>query len=170
MTVNYNDTAQGRIRTFLWDELKANNILDENDYIADGFDIPLIPIIPVQQIPEFNNLIGDKPYLVYTFDNVSYSDTMWWVCHERLAFSIISADYGKIIQIMQFMTDLFRRLDESATDINNAQADSKFKFFMFAVVSMTSPEPFEQEGGRQMAMIELDFKYSRELDSKGRFL
>lgn len=170
MTVNYTDTAQGRIRSFLWNELTTNKILNENDYIADGFDIPLIPIIPVQQIPEFNNLIGDKPYLVYTFDNVNYSDTMWWVCHERLAFSIISADYNKIIQISNFMVDLFRRMDESATDINNFQNDSKFKFFMFAVTSITSPEPFEQEGGRQMASLELDFKYSRELDSNGRYL
>lgn len=166
---DYNISAVGQLRLYIWDKLKEYNILDENDYIADGFDTPLIPIIPSQQIPEFNNLIGDKPYIVYTFNVGPYGDE-WWVCEESVVFSIVSSDYGKIIEITQFLADILRRMDETALEINTwANQTTKFKFFSSSLTYISSPLPFDEEGGRQFGEIEFTYKYSRFLDSGGRF-
>lgn len=169
MTVDYTDTAVGKIRAFLWDQLKANSIVDSFNYIADGFTTPLVPIIPVQQVPEFNNLIGNKPYIIYDYDINSYDD-QWFICNEKIILTVVSSSFEEIIKITQFIIDLFRRMDETAVDINAWQGgDTKFKFFSFVLANASSPGPYEEEGGRQMAEIEIDYKYSRYLDENGRF-
>lgn len=166
---NYADSAVTKVRDFLWDNLVNDNILDVNDYIADGFKKPIIPIIPAQQAPETNNLIGNETYIVYDFDVSSYGD-QWWVCGETVLFSIISNEYGKIIEITNYMIDLFRRLDNVAKEINASLApDSKFKFYYVSIQSATSPSPYTEEGGRQIGQVEIKYEYSR-LISNGRFL
>jgi len=55
MTADYTKVAVYDIRMAIWDELKNAGILDPNDYYPDGFTDPLIPIVPSQQVPEFNN-------------------------------------------------------------------------------------------------------------------
>ena len=166
---NYAETAFSMVRLFLWDKLKESNILSSSDYIADGFISPLIPIIPVQQVPEFNNLIGNKPYIIYDYDIEFYSEE-WWICEEKLVFTIVASEFEKIVEITQFMVDLFRRMDESAGDINDWQTGSKFKFFTFILSGAQSPTPYEEEGGRQMGEVSVIYRYSRELDSGNRFV
>lgn len=170
MTVNYADTAISKIRSYLWESLVDADILLESDYIADGFIQALVPIIPTQQVPEFNNLIGNKTYIIYDTDITEYYD-QWWICQENAVFTIVSTDYTKITEIAQFMVDLFRRMDESATDINEWQPNiSKFNFYTFTLKAASAPTPAPEEGGRQMAEIEISYKYSRNLDSAKRFV
>ena len=169
MTANYADTAVSKIRSYIWDNLLISKIMKESDYVADNFITPLVPIIPTQQVPEFNNLIGNKTYIVYDFEVMDYDD-QWWICQENLILTIVSNDYGKIVEITQFLVDLFRRTDESAVDINNWQDSlSKFKFHTFILKSASSPVPVTEEGGRQFGSVEITYKYSRNLDSTGRF-
>ena len=171
MTVDYTKLAISEIRNYLWTKLKEYNLLDPNDYIADGFDIPLVPIIPSQQVPEFNNLIGDKPYIVYDFSVEDYGDDQWWICQESALFSIVSTDYLLISAITNAMVDIFRRMDESARDLNTSiGASNLFKFHTFKLNMASAPAPFTEEGGRQIGQIEIMYKYSRNLDSNGRFL
>lgn len=169
MTVNYADSAVSKIRSYIWDKLTENQILLERDYIADNFIVPLVPIIPTQQVPEFNNLLGGKTYIVYDFEVSEYYD-QWWICQENLILTVVSNDYSKIIEITQYLIDLFRRNDESAEDINVWQdSSSKFRFHTFILKSAMSPTPVAEEGGRQMGTVEITYKYSRNLDSNGRF-
>lgn len=169
MAVDYTITAFGKIRSFLWDNLKSSGVLNSNDYIADGFIQPLVPIIPIQQVPEFNNLIGNKPYIIYDYD-INYVDEMWWICEEKVVFSIVSTDFDKIVQITQFMVDLFRRMDESAGDLNDVEpSTTKFKFFTIMLSGASSPSPSDEEGGRLMGEVQITYKYSRFLDENGRF-
>ena len=171
MTVDYTKTAISEIRTYLWDLLKDYNLLDPNDYIADGFDTPLIPIIPSQQVPEFNNLVGDKPYIVYDFSIENYEPDQWWICQESALFSIVSRDYTKIVAITNAMVDIFRRMDESARDLNTViTASNLFRFYNFTVNMASAPAPFMEEGGRQIGQIEIMYKYSRNTNSGGRFI
>jgi len=166
---NYKDTAVSKIRSYIWESLVNEGILLERDYIADTFIEPLIPIIPTQQVPEFNNLLGGKTYIVYDFDVLQYYD-QWWICEENLILSVVSNDYSKIIEITQYLIDLFRRNDESAHDINTWQdPTSKFRFYTFMLKSVSSPTPVNEEGGRQMGTVEISYKYSRNLDSNKRF-
>ena len=89
MTVDYTKVAVYDVRSVLWSELQAANLLDPTDYYADGFIDPLIPIIPAQQIPEFNNLLPGKTYIVYDVvqRNVGVG---WWMSEETLTLDIVS--------------------------------------------------------------------------------
>ena len=170
MTVDYSETAFSRVRTFVWDKLQEAGLLNSYDYLADGFIEPLVPIIPIQQVPEFNNLIGNKTYLIYDYDVKPYDTDSWWICEETIVFTVVSNNFNSIVSITQFLVDLFRRMDDSATDLNLYNgSNSNFKFFSFVLNSASSPTPFEEEGGRQMAEIDISYKYSRVLDNNGRF-
>ena len=165
---NYADSAISKIRDFLWSNLVNDEILNPNDYIADGFLKPIVPIIPTQQVPELNNLIGNQTYIVYDFDISSYSD-QWWICEETALFSIISNDFSKIIEIINYMVDLFRRLDDVGKEINAAlPSGTKFKFYYVSLDSATSPSPYMEEGGRQIGQVGIRYEYSRLL-TNGRF-
>jgi hypothetical protein len=166
---DYTKTAVGEVRAFLWENLKADNILNENEYIADGFIHPLVPIIPAQQVPEFNNLISGKPYIVYDFEVGAY-DSDYWICEENLILYIISTDYGKSVQILNYLIDLFRRMDDTARDVNSSLNSDTFKFHYFYVNRMESPLPMEEEGGNQISTADISYKYSRRIGSNGRFL
>lgn len=167
---DYTKTAVAEVRDFMWDSLKEDGILNKNDYIADGFTIPLNPIIPAQQVPEFNNLLSGKPYIVYDFEVREY-DSDYWICEENLMLSIISPNYNKIVEISTYLIDLFRRMDDSAKDLNSfKETSSPFKYHFFYINSVESPVATEEEGGTFVGFVEVSFKYSRQIGPNGRFL
>ena len=167
---DYNKTAIGEIRDFLWKNLKQDGILKESDYIADGFTRSLVPIIPTQQVPEFNNLMSGKTYIVYDFNIYSYGED-YWICEENASFMIVSSDYGKIVQIINYMVDLFRRMDDAAKDLNiEYMGNTPFKYHLFYIDGVEGPQPTEEEGGNMIGTVDVTFKYSREIGPNGRFL
>ena len=167
---DYKKTSISEIRDYLWNEIKDAGILNRDDYLADGFIIPLNPIIPAQEIPEFNNLIPGKTYIVYDYEINSYEPD-FWMCDENLILSIVCPDYNKSVEILNFLLDLFRRMDLTAKDMNlQLSSSSPFKFHYFYINNMQSPAPFEQEGGNQVSLIDISYKYSRLIGSDGRFL
>ena len=170
MTVDYKDTAVSKVRNFLWDQLVANELLDPQDYLADGFTGLLVPVIPAQQVPEFNNLISGKTYIVYDFDIAGYGEE-FWMCEENVLFSIFSTSYQQVVELTNFMVDLFRRMDESAKDVNFALLSTDvFKFFYITINSASSPTPMTEEGGNYMGQVDITYKYSRHLDGNKRFV
>lgn len=166
---DYTQNARSVINGFLWDQLKENSILLENDYRPDGFTKHLIPIVPAQEVPEFNNLLPNKSYIIYDYEVEGYSDD-WWVCHELMTYTIISSEYSKVSEIIEFMIDLFRRTDISGQEIQafNPKNDL-IKFYTVNLDSASSPAPFDMEGGRMMAVVEISYKYSRIVGDSGRF-
>ena len=165
----YNENARTVINAFLWEELKEADILSEEQYRLDDFTSEVIPIIPAQQLPEFNNLIGDKPYIIYDYEVEGYGDS-WWICEEILTYTIVGNKTSTVVEIMELMVDLFRRVDDSGQDVQrfNPKTD-KIKFYSVSLSSASSPVPFETEGGRVAGSVEISYKYSRILDSNGRF-
>jgi hypothetical protein len=195
------------ILDILWYELTlAENgpILDKTRYvIPDDDQSPIFrfPIIPVQQQIVFNNQFvynGEAlPYIVYDHDFSNYGDTDWWICKERLTFTIYATEYGKILQIQQLIIDLFRRFDDSAKDLNRymnrriddadlteplltfpkssanknrfEEIEDKFMYYYFNIDQLIEPDPAIAEGGRMAGQIAIDFAYSRKLASDGRF-
>lgn len=167
---DYTKNARSVLNAFLWQELKNNGILDENNYRPDGFIKSLVPIIPIQETPEFNNLLGNEPYIIYDYEVEGYGD-QWWICEEKMLYSIVSNSVSKISEITEFMIDLFRRVDNSGQDIQIFNPDSdKVKFYSISLNSASAPTPFEQEGGRMIGSVEIAYKYSRILNQYGRFL
>lgn len=166
---DYSSLAVNDFRAYMWEQLKSNGIMDENDYYADGFTKPLIPIIPSQQVPEFNNLLPSKPYIVYENDLMPV-EVQWWLNHEMVTLMIVSPEYDQINTIMNFLVDLFRRYDESASDFRRSNIlSNNFIFHYTAINRVKSPAPMKQEGGLRVGNMSILMCYSRKLDSTGRF-
>jgi len=166
---NYSMHLVFDVNKYVWDQIKENGILNENDYIADGFDTPLIPVIPAQQIPEFNNLIPGQTYLIYDYEEMPTQEN-WWISNQIITYSIVSPNYDKITQVMAMLKDLFRRHDDSAKDLNRYSGVSGiYDFHYITIDSSTSPQHFSNEGGFMMGEIKLYVSYARHLDSNGRY-
>lgn len=166
---DYTLNARTVINSFLWDQLKQNNIFIEDQYRIDDFTKEVVPIIPTQQVPEFNNLIGEKPYIIYDYEIQGY-DENWWVCEESMLFTVVGTKVSEISEIVEFMVDLFRRFDDTGHDIQQYNPNSdKIIFYSVYLDSASSPAPFDMEGGRMSASVEISYKYSRVLNSSGRF-
>jgi len=166
---DYYSLAINEIRLYLWDQLKNAGILKESNYYADGFDTAIIPIIPEQQVPEFNNLLSGQTYIVYQCETLP-TDTQWWISHELINFMVYSPRYDEAAAIVNFMTDLFRRYDDSAKDIKTFNiASTNYLYYYSAIQSIKSPIPSEYEGGIKTGYIDVLFCYSRITDPNGRF-
>lgn len=169
MTVDYKADMMQDLRKYLWSELKANGMFEQTDYYSDNIGHEIIPIIPVQQSPEMNQFLSGKKHIVYDKIGLSYEDN-WAICCEQVLFTIYSTDVSEINEIRNLMTDLFRRMDDSARDTNSYSGISKkFKFFSIFIADISPTAPSQDIAGFLSADVILEVKYARHLDSVGRF-
>jgi hypothetical protein len=167
---NYKLDMMIDLRKFLWSQLKSNDIFTSTDYYSDNIGQEIIPIIPVQQSPEMNQFLSGKKHIVYDKIGMSYEDN-WAICCEQVLFTIYSTDVSEINEIRNLMTDLFRRMDESARDTNAySEISKKFKFFSIFVADISPTAPSEELAGFLSADVVLEVKYARHIGTNGRFL
>ena len=161
---DYSKVAVYDVRKTIWQELLNANLFNEGDYYPDGLFSALIPIIPAQQIPEFNNLLPGKTYIVY--DVIQRPTTVqWWMSEEILTFTIISRNAAEIQTISNFIVDVFRRYDKSAKEIQlQLDSDSPFRFHFFALESSDPVQAFHDEGGFMSGIVSILYAYTRDLD------
>lgn len=170
MTANYKLDAMFEIRKYLWDNLSLYKVFDEDNYYSDALGDTIIPIIPVQQAPEMNQFLSGKKHIVYDKVGLSYEDN-WLICCEQILFTIYSTDVSEIAEIRNLMTDLFRRMDDSARDVNRSEnINNKFKFHSIFVADISPTAPSEELQGFLSADVTIEVKYSRITDQVGRFL
>jgi hypothetical protein len=161
---NYTYVASYDVRKALLNELQDKNLIDLNDYVADGFSDPLEPVIPAQQVPEFNNLLPGKTYIVYDVvqNNIG---PQWWLTEETITFDIVSTDSAEIQTFINVAIDLFRRYDLSAKEITiDVVSTSPFSYHYFRVDLADSVQPFVNEGGSMNGVISVTYAYTREVD------
>lgn len=169
MTVDYRLDMMLELRKYFWAKLKDASIFTATDYYSDNVGLEIVPIIPVQQSPEMNQFLSGKKHIVYDKIGLSYED-MWAVCCEQVLFTIYATDVSDINEIRNFMTDLFRRMDDSAKEINSYLGSStKFKFYSVHVADMSPTAPSEELQGFLSADMVLEVKYSRHLGTDGKF-
>lgn len=169
MTANYKLDAMFEIRKYLWDQFIEYKIFDEDDYYSDSLNNTVIPIIPVQQSPEMHHFLSGKKHLIYDKIGISYEDN-WAICCEQLLFTVYATSIDEITEIRNFMTDLFRRMDDSARDINGSGTlNNKFKFHSIFIADISPTEPSEEMQGLLSSDVTLEVKYSRIMDGTGRF-
>lgn len=167
MTANYKLDAMLELRKYFWKELYTRDIFDENDYWSDNLNENVIPIIPVQQAPELNQFLSGKKHIVYDKIGMSYEDN-WLICCEQILFTVYSTSVADINEIRNYMTDEFRRMDESARDINKwAGLSDKFKFHSVYIADISPTAPSEELQGFFSSEIILEIKYSRITDTNG---
>jgi len=170
VTANYKLDAMLELRKYLWSQLSSRNIFDENDYWSDNINENIVPIIPVQQIAEMNQFLSGKKHIVYDKIGMSYEDN-WLICCEQIMFTLYSTSVSDINEIRNYLTDEFRRMDESAKDINKwSGLSDKFKFHTIWVADISPTAPSEELQGFFAAEVILEIKYSRITDGQGRFL
>ena len=167
---DYEKTALFEIRSLIWKELTDAGLLNEQNYYADGFLKPLIPIIPTQQIPEFTNLLPGVPYITYDISVRPYQQN-WWISEEILILNIISTDALQIHSIINLLIDVFRRFDKSATDMNlYKELNSNFNYHYFMIENATPTQAFDHEGGFMVGEVSIMYEYSRNINlSTGKF-
>jgi len=169
MTANYKLDAMLELRKFLWKRLTEVGVFDDDDYWSDNVAENLVPIIPVQQLPEMNQFLSGKKHIVYDKIGMSYGEN-WLVCCEQILFSLYSTEVSDINEIRNFMTDEFRRMDESAKDVNKWNGlSNKFKFHSIYLADISPTAPSEELQGFFSADVILEIKYSRITDGQGRF-
>ena len=168
MTVDYKIDAMFELRKFLWTQLKLTGLFDPDDYYSDNLGSEIIPIIPVQQLPEMDQFLNGKKHIVYDKIGLSYEEN-WLICCEKVLFTIYSTDITEIYEIRNLMTDLFRRMDESAKDVNSLKTTNKLIFHNVMIVETTPIEPSLEIQGFLSTDVILEVKYSRVTDSLGRF-
>jgi len=168
---DYTKVASYDVRKVIWQELQDAGLFNENDYVADGFAMPLIPIIPSQQVPEFNNLLPGKTYIVYDIMQKNYG-VQWWMSQESMTIEITSTSPEEIQTVSNLMVDVFRRYDKSASEVNlKLDPESPYNFHFFKLVSNDPVQSFQTEGGMMTGVMTIDYVYSRDLDPvTGRYL
>jgi hypothetical protein len=155
------------LRKYLWQELSTRNIFNEDDYWSDNLNENIVPIIPVQQAPELNQFMSGKKHIVYDKIGMSYEDN-WLICCEQILFTVYSTSVADINEIRNYMTDEFRRMDESARDINRwTGLSDKFKFHSVYIADISPTAPSEELQGFFSSEIILEIKYSRATDTNG---
>lgn len=167
--VNYKLDAMFEIRKFLWNRLTWLGIFDEQDYYSENLGEALVPIVPVQQQPEMNQFLSGKKHIVYDKIGMSYENN-WMICCEQVLLTIYSTELIDIVEIRNFLTDEFRRMDESARDLNRwSGLSDKFKFHSIHIADISSTAPSEEIHGFYASDVILEIKYSRIVDGVGRF-
>ena len=167
---DYTYVAAYDLRDAMWHELQDSGLFDINDYYADGFAEPIVPIVPAQQVPELNNLLPGKTYIVYNVVQKKYG-VQWWLSSESIILEIVSRNASEIQTITNFLIDVFRRYDLSARDINlKISEDSPFTFLWFNLESADPIQYFDDEGGYMSGDLSIGYAYTREVNSlDGRF-
>lgn len=166
---NYKLDAMFELRKYMWNKMKVANIFDPNTYYADNLDETLIPIVPVQQQAEMSQFLSGKKHIVYDKIGMSYKDN-WLICCEQVLFTVYSTDILDIVEIRNFMTDEFRRMDESGKDVNKwSGLSDKFKFHTIFIADISPTKPSEEMQGFLATDIILEIQYSRITDNNGRF-
>jgi len=166
---NYNIDAMYEIRRHLWAELIDSGLLSEEDYYSDQINDNVIPIIPVQQAPEFNQFLSGKTHIVYDKIGLSYEEN-WMICCEKILFTVYSTDVSEINSIRNLMLDAFRRMDQSAKDVNASKSTPLLIFFNIMVAEISPTEPSQDLQGFMSTDVILEVKYARDVDSRGRFI
>lgn len=153
------------IREYLVAELYASGLLVASDYVTDFGQVD--PVFPENQTPESNSLFKNKPFLVYTTESPSVVGTQYWLMLGRSTITAYSDDYSVVLDLQIFLLDLFRRFETTAQEINEL-ADVNSFLTVFVIDSDSSNEP-DTEYGRYSATIDIEYQYTRAINSNGKF-
>ena len=177
---NYSLNAAGAVRDFLWSKLSTTDsnvksgqkMFEPSDYQIDllsGTEFTMIPIIPSQQDALLDGALADRNHIIYDYVVDGYEDNRM-ICRDSMMFTIYSKSYAEIAEVQNLMLDLFRRMDDSARDLNKFKTESKLKFHSIHVVEISPISPSEELQGFLSADIILEVKYARITGPDGRFL
>jgi hypothetical protein len=168
---DYRTIGAHQVNKWIWDTISTFEYKTSTKafdaYVDSGNTdgINLVPIIPSQQQPEFLNISNGAPFIVYNYILSSYASE-WWICREQLVYIIYDNDEERLRAIHAYVCDLLKRMDWTARNINSSSAVAdNFDFKYVKLTSASGPDEFSTEGGRQGAMIAIDYEYTVDINS-----
>ncbi len=164
MTNKYSKSAFNDVIDYIWAQLQNEGLFNAADYYIGEYNLPLVPIVPVQDQPTLANQLEELPYIVfdyYTFPNAAASE--WWRRTDELHLNVFCTDLDKIVEIGNFLEDKFKKMDESAAELNAfVGPSSPFVFHCTRLLSFETYRPTNQEGGRTVGEAILTYEYVRD--------
>jgi len=173
---DYRTVGAHQINKYLWNDLKdyeypaGINRTPTRAFSAYGTGkVNLVPVVPTQQQPLLldatSGITGGAPFIVYNYITSGYSSE-WWLCREQCAYVIYDNNEERLRAIQGRMVDLLKRVDWTARDINNATTtDKRFDFKFVQLTSASGPDEFSSEGGRQGAMVVINYEYTMDMET-----
>lgn len=167
MASDYSLVGAHLLRKWLWSKLEGFvwNGTDQAFVDYGPGKVNLIPIIPSQQVPELTDVAGGAPFIVYNYVQQGYDE--WWRCRETCAFAIYDANEARLRAIFNYMVDLLKRYDITASEINDFTGASPFEFKYVRVATAVGPGNFTDEGGRLGAQVVAGYEYTHPVGSTG---
>jgi hypothetical protein len=174
MATDYRTVGAHQINKWLWSKLKdyeypaglpAKPTKAFGAYGTGTGQLNLTPIVPTQQQPQLLDISGGAPFIVYNYIVSPYASE-WWLCREQCAYVIYDNDEARLRAIQGYMVDLLKRMDWTARDVNNAAStDRRFDFKFVQMTSASGPDEFSTEGGRQGAMVVINYEYTMDMQT-----
>ena len=137
-------------------------------YQFAGGSVTMSPIIQGAQVPDFTNLAGGPPFIVFSYS--TGAGVTWERIREQAAYVIWDSNTLRLRIIQNYMRDLLARYEWTAEEVNdylNASATSPFDFKYVQITTVTSPDPALSEQGRQKGLVVAAFEYTRDMDQRG---
>ena len=162
MTVNYKKSAIYIVRGYLVQQLFAEGVLVTGDYLLNGFDTPLSPVVPVQDLPEFSDELSDKTYIVY--DLITEVDPVqYWARKDEVTFVTFSEKTSKHLEVIEFFVDQFSQADLTAEALNAyaVAQNSPFRFESFNLIEAAIGDAAKEEAGKKPSPVVISYSYRR---------
>lgn len=159
---NYATVAIHEVNKWVWYRLQNDLPDDFSAYLVGGPMAGIRPIIPSQQVSEFNNIETGAPFIVYTYTLTGGGDS-WWMHADNIVYTIYDADEARLRRIQNYLNTLLRRLDYAASEANtylNLTPPTAFDIKYIGLTGGSGPDPYTAEGGRQGAMLTFRIEYT----------
>lgn len=150
MTVDYTKAAILDVVDFLKAELATAGFT--------GFVV--YPAGVAQEITDDNYIIYDRVSLGNTGDD-------YWVMKESASFTIYSKSITTIFSVQTFLTDIFRRQDITAREINATGTSPNM--FLNVYLDVADQTAWGTGGGASSKSIYIEYNYTRAINGTGRF-
>jgi hypothetical protein len=173
MTSKYDYAAVYDVNKYLWSRITSAGVLATSSYTLPDLGITIVPIVPVQEVPELSNHLDSNPYIVYdvmTTKNSVSSEDAWWHERDEVTYAIYAPSTAKLNEIVNCIKDSFRQMDQSAARIQlTAGISNKFWFHTTDIEWTENSKGGKDESGRLVAEVQVCYNYSRKSDSTGQY-
>jgi hypothetical protein len=149
---------------YLWNSLTTTGVLTAGQYYASDLNLTIIPIVPIQEVPELANHLDDKAYLVYDLSTGPGSvttDDAWWIMRDEVNYAIYAPDAAKLNQIVNCIRASFKKKDDSARAIQQfLGSNTDFYFHELCFEWGEIQRASKDEQGRYVAEVAISYNYS----------
>lgn len=173
--VKYGDSPVYRLNSYITNKLASMEFIDlskyKTDLIGGEFVIPFM--LPGQDLPEVTTVYDqdeyqELSYCIYSVSDRLSTDEPYMSCGQ-IAYTFYHLDIDYLIGMKDYLTELLKREDWSAQDVNDYFSNSAtypFDFKFINVLTTAGPSYVDDEGGRSSMLIVV--RYDATYEGPGR--